>query len=98
MELEEFSNNINKKMNLINITVNENEINNFYNYMRMLLDWNEKFKNGKYHKNLIKNQNLFITPYDIYDTIAHLALGDEYKKGNSVLNGIKMEDTYCYNF
>lgn len=42
MELEEFSNNINKKMNLINITVNENEINNFYNYMRMLLDWNEK--------------------------------------------------------
>ena len=76
----------------------EFDIEKKYGVFIMILDWNEKFKNGKYHKNLIKNQNLFITPYDIYDTMAHLALGDEYKKGNSVLNGIKMEDTYCYNF
>ena len=76
----------------------EFDIEKKYGVFIMILDWNDKFKNGKYHKNLIKNQNLFITPYDIYDTMAHLALGDEYKKGNSVLNGIKMEDTYCYNF
>ena len=69
-----------------------------YGVFIMILDWNTKFKDGKYHKNLIKNQNLFITPYDVYDTMAHIALGDKYKNGNSVFNGIKIEDTYCYNF
>ena len=75
----------------------EFEIEKRYGVFIMILDWNEKFKNGKYHKNLIKNQNLFITPYDVYDTMVHIIIGDKYKKGNSVLNGIKMEDTYCYN-
>lgn len=76
----------------------EFDIEKKYGVFIMILDWNTKFKNGKYHKNLIKNQNLFITPYDVYDTMAHIALGDKYKNGNSVFNGIKMEDTYCYNF
>ena len=76
----------------------EFDIEKKYGVFIMILDWNTKFKNGKYHKNLIKNQNLFITPYDVYDTMAHIALGDKYKSGNSVFNGIKMEDTYCYNF
>ena len=76
----------------------EFDIEKKYGVFIMILDWNTKFKNGKYHKNLIKNQNLFITPYDVYDTMAHIALGDKYKSENSVFNGIKMEDTYCYNF
>ena len=76
----------------------EFDIEKKYGVFIMILDWNTKFKNGKYHKNLIKNQNLFITPYDVYDTMAHIALGDKYKNGNSVFNGIKIEDTYCYNF
>ena len=75
----------------------EFEVEKKYGVFIMLLDWNEKFKNGKYHKNLIKNQNLFITPYDVHDTLVHMAIGDKYSKGNSVLKGIKMEDTYCYN-
>ena len=75
----------------------EFELEKKYGIFTMILDWNEKFKNGKYHKNLIKNQNLFITPYDVYETMVHIAIGDKYKKGNSVFKEIKMEDTYCYN-
>ena len=75
----------------------EFDIEKKYGVFIMILDWNTKFKNGKYHKNLIKNQNLFITPYDVYETMVHIAIGDKYKKGNSVFKEIKMEDTYCYN-
>ena len=75
----------------------EFELEKKYGVFIMLLDWNEKFKNGRYHKNLVKNQNLFVTPYDVHDTLVHLVVGDKDSKGNSVLKGIKMEDTYCYN-
>ena len=75
----------------------EFELEKKYGVFIMILDWNEKFKKGKYHNNLLKNQNLFITPYDVHDTLVQLVLGDKYDKGNSVLKGIKMEDTYCYN-
>ena len=67
-----------------------------YGVFIMILDWNEKFKKEEYHKNLIKNQNLFVTPYDIFDTINNIALGDLYLEGNSVLKHINNEDTYCY--
>ena len=75
----------------------EFEVEKKYGVFIMLLDWNEKFKKEQYHKNLLKNQNLFITPYDIYDTVAHIALGEKYINSSSVLNVVKMEDTYCYN-
>ena len=74
----------------------EFEIEKKYGVFIMLLDWNEKFKKEQYHKNLIKNQNLFITPYDIYDTVVHIALGEKYANSSSVFNAIKMEDSYCY--
>ena len=63
----------------------------------MILDWNEKFKKEQYHNNLIKNQNMFVTPYDIYDTMIYIALGDKYKNGNSLFKVIKIEDTFCYH-
>ena len=87
----------NKNNGLYNILGSvEFEIEKKYGVFIMLLDWNEKFKKEQYHKNLLKNQNLFITPYDIYDTVVHIALGGKYENSNSVLNVVKMEDTYCY--
>ncbi len=87
----------NKNNGLYNILGSvEFEIEKKYGVFIMLLDWNEKFKKEQYHKNLLKNQNLFITPYDIYDTVVHIALGGKYENSNSVLNLVKMEDTYCY--
>ena len=75
----------------------EFEVEKKYGIFIMILDWNEQFKKGKYHENLLKNQNMFVTPYDVYDTMVHIAIGDNYKNGNSLLKNIKKEDTYCYN-
>ena len=75
----------------------EFELEKKYGVFIMILDWNEKFKKRNYHNNLINNQNLFITPYDVHNTLVHLAVGDKSNKGNSVFKEINMEDTYCYN-
>ena len=37
-----FKNNLSKLLQEINIEINEEEINKFYNYMNLLLEWNEK--------------------------------------------------------
>lgn len=42
MEFNEFSNEIKVKMNNINIKINETQIEQFYNYMNLLIEWNEK--------------------------------------------------------
>jgi 16S rRNA (guanine527-N7)-methyltransferase len=42
MEKIEFSKKLNKKLNKINIDLNEKQINSFYEYMDLLLEWNEK--------------------------------------------------------
>lgn len=42
MEIEEFSKEIKEKMSRIDIDINENQINQFYEYMNLLLEWNEK--------------------------------------------------------
>ena len=71
----------------------------------MILDWNDNFKNGNYHQHLIKNQNIFTTPYDIYESMMHIIFGnttyninhekkDNYA-GESMLNEINLEDRYC---
>ena len=38
----DFKNKLSKLLKEINIEINEEEINNFYNYMNLLLEWNEK--------------------------------------------------------
>ena len=88
----------NKNDGLYNILKSvEFEVEKKYGVYIMILDWNEKFKKEQYHNNLIKNQNMFVTPYDIYDTMIYIALGDKYKNGNSLFKEIKIEDTFCYH-
>ena len=70
-----------------------------YGVFIMILDWNDKFKSGNYYTNLIENQNLIVTPYDIYETIIHIALGNNKNdtKDNeeeSVLNKIN-KNRFC---
>ncbi len=88
----------NKNDGLYNILKSvEFEVEKKYGVYIMILDWNEKFKKEQYHNNLIKNQNMLVTPYDIYDTMIYIALGDKYKNGNSLFKEIKIEDTFCYH-
>ena len=42
MELEEFKEELLKKSKMINIELNEEQINQFYTYMKMIQEWNEK--------------------------------------------------------
>lgn len=42
MEIQEFSQKLQEKSKLINIELEENQIEKFYNYMNLLLEWNEK--------------------------------------------------------
>ncbi len=84
----------------------EFELEKNYGLFIMILDWNDKFKNGNYHINLMKNQHIFTSPYDIYESMMHIILGSssyslENKKntddywGESMLNEIHIENKYC---
>ena len=42
MELEEFKEELLKKSKMINVELDEKQINQFYNYMKMIQEWNEK--------------------------------------------------------
>lgn len=42
MEIQEFSKELKEKSKLINIELKDNQIEKFYNYMNLLLEWNEK--------------------------------------------------------
>lgn len=42
MEFIEFSNKLNKYLNILNIETNEQKLKQFYDYMNILLEWNEK--------------------------------------------------------
>ena len=42
MDIKEFNNCLKDKTNKIDINLNDDQVNSFYNYMNLLLDWNEK--------------------------------------------------------
>lgn len=42
MELEEFKEELLKKAKMINVELNEKQVNQFYDYMKMIQEWNEK--------------------------------------------------------
>ena len=64
----------------------------------------------KYKNNLMNNQQIFLTPYDIHDSIIHLIYGksmypdnmrkmlSKNNKGNSVLNMINEEERICNKY
>ena len=93
----------NKNNGLYNILGSaEFELEKKYGLFIMLLDWNDQFKKGNYHQNLIQNQNIFTTPYDIYESMMHIIFGNTtYNdnmtnyEGESIFNEIKMKDRYC---
>jgi hypothetical protein len=65
---------------------------------------NEKLYKNNLYDIIQKNQQTFITPYDIHDTIVHLAYGTDRpdgfaysKKGSSLLIDIDPMERYCEN-
>ena len=70
----------------------------------LLLSKNSK----KYQENLLKNQQIMVTPYDIYDTMIHIAYGDNNNdiknkysadnKGKSVLLEINENERNCKKY
>ena len=85
----------------------EFELEKKYGLFIMLLDWNDKFKNSNFHQNLLKNQNLYTSPYDVYESMMHIVLGNSSysninrnqsvweHRGESMFNDIHLEDRYC---
>ena len=72
----------------------------------LLLSKNNNIEN--YKMNLLNNQQIFLTPYDIHDTLLHLIYGknmnsgDTYasvdNKGSSVFNAINEEERNCKKY
>ena len=64
---------------------------------------NRLYKNGIYD-NICKNQQTFVTPYDIHDTMIHITYGTDKpnpiaysKRGSSLLININPMERYCEN-
>ena len=64
---------------------------------------NKLYENGLYDK-IHKNQQIFLTPYDIHDTMIHIAYGNDNidpkaysKRGSSLLIEINPMERYCEN-
>ena len=84
----------------------EFELEQKYGLFIIILNWNDNFKKGNYHQNLIKNQNIMVSPFDIYETMIHIVLGNntfnvnndntlQELQGDSMLNEVKNENRYC---
>ena len=69
----------------------------------LLLPNDEKLYKDNLFEKIKSNQQIFITPFDIYDTLIHLAFGDNhkgYKKyhvsyGDSLLTELNYKKRYC---
>ena len=63
-------------------------------------------KKSNYEQNLLKNQQIFLTPYDIHDTMIHIIYGDSNindkyavnNKGKSVLLSINPSERNCKKY
>jgi hypothetical protein len=77
------------------INSSEWELEKRYPFFFLILWNNDLFKKSGYDINLLKNQDIMITPYDIHDTMIHIIYGekntfvinkDDDKRGYSVNN------------
>ena len=73
----------------------------------LLLSKNKKLNN--YKENLLKNQQILVTPYDIHDTMMHIIFGDnndnnlkniysQNNKGKSVLLSLNFDERNCEKY
>ena len=68
----------------------------------LIIPNNNKLYNKNLYENIKYNQQLFITPYDIYETLIHIAFGEKeyrafnYKKhGKSLFTKLNYKVRYC---
>ena len=91
--------------NIINPSEFELEM-KFGTFVLLLYKDNKIIK--KYENNLLNNQQVMVTPYDIHDTMIHIIYGKNNKKikeinsannkGNSVLNYIDPTERKCEKY
>ena len=75
MEKQKFKDNLKEELSLININVNDNQLELFYAYMMLLLDWNEKI-----------NLTAITEPKDIITKhFVDSCTASKYIKGNSYI-------------
>ena len=92
------------------INSSEFELEKKFGTFFLLLYQNNSNDNLKiYEQNLLNNQQVMVTPYDIHDTMIHILYGNnldekikkiysENNKGNSVFNFIQPEERNCKKY
>ena len=60
----------------------------------------QKYQNkGKEIENLINNEQIFLTPYDIHDTVIDIINSNNFsQRGNSVFNYINSKERFCQKY
>ena len=90
------------------------ELEKRYPFFILILCNNDKFKKSGYDKNLLENQDIMITPYDIHDTMIHIIYGDDNSlvitkdgdkrgysvnnKGESMFKKVDSKDRNCQKY
>ena len=90
------------------------ELEKRYPFFFLILCNNDLFKKSGYDQNLLKNQDIMITPYDIHDTMIHIIYGDKNSlvmtkdgdkrgysvnnKGESMFKNFEAKDRNCEKY
>ena len=96
------------------INSGEWEMEKRYPFFCLILCNNDKFKKSGYDENLLKNQDIMVTPYDIHDTMIHIIYGDKNalvmtkdgdkrgysvkNKGESMFKSVEGKDRNCEKY
>ena len=90
------------------------ELEKRYPFFALILNNNDLFKKSGYEQNLLKNQDIMITSYDIHDTMIHIIYGEDNlisktkdgdnrgysfkNKGNSMFKNFNSKDRGCQKY
>ena len=110
--VSDHGNQINGIYNILNSA--EWELEKRYPLFILILCNNDKFKKSGYDKNLLENQDIMVTPYDIHDTMIHIIYGDDNSlvmtkdgdkrgysvnnKGESMFKKVDSKDRNCQKY